>query len=510
MSTLFKTIYLSVVFSLLLSCTADPVRKQLDALDAELYRYEQRKSEFYQNLSPKYEELSNAWTDSTMWEAAYGLFDAYILVNTDSAIVYLQKMYDCSWNQDLVFRTKVCRAKLYALNNHSRLETFMPEVLAYGASEAFYPRYYAMMIDIYFHRDDLSTYSSSYVDMLEAAIEDGSYPMDVLLYYEGLRALAYNDTGEAVICFNKAYSAAGDSRLLGACAEALAGIYRDMSNSSLEKNWLIASSIHQLKAINGELNPLSRLSLILSDEGDYDRSAEYMRAVIERASSSGFPELVVGSASGSLAINAALDKIEETRQNILFGALCSAVGVLAVIILMLVRDRRKSKLILKTKEALSKTNYKLSDADKIKDGYLVRYMNLSISYLGMIEENRRKFRRMLKEEGVESLAAELRRTSTTVNEYKEFYETFDNIFLGIYPDFVKGVNRYFGPEDQFKDNGKLSTQLRILALIRLGFTESGQIARFLNCTPETIYSHRSKLKSKAICEKLEDKVKSIV
>ena len=117
---------------------------------------------------------------------------------------------------------------------------------------------------------------------------------------------------------------------------------------------------------------------------------------------------------------------------------------------------------------------------------------------------------MLKEEGVESLAAELRRTSTTVNEYKEFYETFDNIFLGIYPDFVKGVNRYFGPEDQFKDNGKLSTQLRILALIRLGFTESGQIARFLNCTPETIYSHRSKLKSKAICEKLEDKVKSIV
>ena len=510
MNILFKTIYLSVVFLLLLSCTPDSVQRQLAELDGELYRYEQRKIEFCHKLSDKYEELSSAWTDSTMWEAAYGLFDAYSLVNTDSATVYLQKMYECSWNQDLVFRTKVCRAKLYALNNHSRLEGFMPEILVYGASEAFYPRYCAMMIDIYFHRADLSTYSSMYVDLLEEAIENGAYPTDVLLYYRGLRALAYNDTGEAVLCFNQAYSSASDPRLLGACAEALAGIYREMSNSSLEKNWLIASSIHQLKAINGELNPLSRLSLILSDEGDYDRSAEYMRAVIERASSSGFPELVVGSASGSLAINATLDKIEETRQNILLGALCGAVAVLAVIIVMLVRDRRKSKLIIKTREALSKTNYKLSDADKIKDGYLVRYMNLSISYLGMIEENRRKFRRMLKEEGVESLAAELRRTSTTLNQYKEFYETFDNIFLGIYPDFVKGVNRYFKPEDQFKDNGKLSTQLRILALIRLGFTESGQIARFLNCTPETIYSHRSKLKSKALCEKLEDKVKSIV
>ena len=109
----------------------------------------------------------------------------------------------------------------------------------------------------------------------------------------------------------------------------------------------------------------------------------------------------------------------------------------------------------------------------------------------------------------ESLAAELRKTSRTFSEYKEFYKTFDNIFLGIYPDFVAKTNECFRPEDRFKENGKLTTPLRILALIRLGYTESGEIARFLNCSPETIYSHRSKLKAKAICDRLEDRIKCI-
>ena len=506
----FNLSCLSAFLLLLLSCTADPVAGQLNELDRELESMEQGRVDFQKSLLKKYENLSKAWTDSTMWEAAYELFDAYCLVNTDSAKVYLQKMYDYGWNTDLVLRTKVCRAKYYALINHSRLEGFMPEVLVDNVSEAFFPRYCSLLIDIYYHRNDLSSYSSSYVDILEATIENGAYPEDVLLYYKGLRALAYNDTGEAVIFFNEAYRVSENHRILGACAEVLADIYHDMSNLALEKNWLITGAFHQLKCLHGELNSLYRLALILSDEGEYERSAEYIRTVIEQASTSGFPELVVGSASGSLAVNAALDRIEGMRQNVFSWSLIGAIVVLAVILLMLERDRRKNKLLLKTQNTLLMTNEKLSDTNKIKDSYLIRYMNLSISYLGMIEENRRLLRRMLKEEGVDALAAELRRTSTTLSEYKEFYRTFDNIFLGIYPDFVKKVNQYFSPEDRFKENGKLSTRLRLLALVRLGFTESGQIARFLNCSPETIYSHRSKLKSKALCSNFEEEIKSIV
>lgn len=506
---ILKILRFIIILSVFLSCVDDPLENGLLELDEELYCFEQRKAEFREGLSDEYAAFSNAWTDSMVWEAAYNLFDSYSLRNTDSSSVYLQVMFDLDWDPELVFRSKVCRAKSYALINHSRLEMLMPEILDHDVSEAFFPRYCSMMIDIYSHSPGLSSYASDYVDFLEAAIAQESYPPDVMSYYQGLRALAYNNTSDAVHYLAQAYEDSDDLPLKGTCAEYLAGIYKELSNRQLEKTWLIRSSLHHLRSTEGELSSLYRLSLILSDEGDYSRSARYMRTVIERASSSGYPELVVGSATGSLAINATLDRIDRTRQTFLFCALGGAIIALLVILFMLVRDRKNSRLLLRTKESLIASNEQLVDTNKIKDGYLIRYMNLSISYLGMIEDNRRMLRRKLKEEGVDALAAELRKTSTTFSEYKEFYKTFDNIFLGIYPDFVAKTNECFRPEDRFKENGKLTTPLRILALIRLGYTESGEIARFLNCSPETIYSHRSKLKAKAICDRLEDRIKCI-
>ena len=499
-----------ITLFMLVSCNRDPFKLDLEEIDRELYRFEQRNHEFQEALSGQYEDYSNAWTDSMVWNAAYSLFDSYVLRNTDSAMVYLQAMFDVEWDSELIFMTKVCRAKSYALINHSRLETLMSEISNYQVSDSYLPLYYSLMIDIYSCSPGLSSYASKYVDFLEEAIECASYPSDRLSYYKGLRALSYNNTGEAIDYFNSTYEESEDIYLLGSCAEILADIYRDLSNPLLEKKWLIRSSLHQLISLQGELSSLYRLSLILSDEGDYTRSARYMRSVIERASSSGYPEIVVGSATGSLAINATLDKIDNARLTILFCALGGAIIVIMIILFMLVRDKKKSRLIIKTKESLIRTNEQLLDANKIKDGYLIRYMNLSVSYLGMIEENRRFLRRKMKEEGVDSLMTEIRRPSATINEYKEFYKTFDKIFLDIYPDFVTKVNELFLPEDTFKENGKLTTQLRMLALIRLGFTESGEIARFLNCSPETIYSHRSKLKSRAVCDNLEEKIKSIV
>ena len=504
-----KIITFILLASLLISCWSDPYEKQLRELDRELYSMDKRVDVAKAEISAEYKMLSNAWTDSMEWEASYLLFDNYCLRNTDSAMVYLQKMFDIYWDPELVFRNKVCRARLYAHTNHSKLEGMMAEIIDCTVSEDFLLRYYYMLIDIYSRCPELSTYSSHYIDFIESAIEYGSYPEDVLSYFKGLRSLAYNNVGEAIDGFNKAYKLAENEILKGLSAEYLAGIYHDMLNDQLEKSWLISSSVHQLASLQGEQTALYRLALILSEEGDYDRAANYMKTVIERASMSGFPELVVGTARGSLAVNSTLDKIDRKRQTVLVCAFLGAILALVIILMMLVQDRRKNQVILKTKESLLISNEQLTDANKIKDGYLIRYMNLCVSYLGMVEDSRRNIRRKMKEGGVEALMAELRRTSTTIDEYKEFYKTFDNVFLGLYPEFVSHVNLCFEPEEQFKENGKLSTPLRILALIRLGFTESGDIARFLNCSPQTIYSQRSKLKAKAICSNLEERIKCI-
>lgn len=492
------------------SCDRQPFERQLKDLDRTIQSLtEAGCASRADELAGMYHALSAAWSDSLQWEACYSLFDWHFRRNTDSTIFYLDRMMELQWDPELIFRSKVCRAKVLSVTDASRLETYLPEIMDVTPGEAFRSRYYSMMIDIYSGHSNLYSYPSHFADYLEAAIADSSYRADTLLYYLGLRAMTYNEASDALQHMLEAYEVSDDHIVKGACAECISSIYSSFSNPLLEKKWLISAAGHQLKGGEGELHSLYRLSLILSDEGDFSRAAQYVRTVIERASSAGYPDLVLDSATGSLAITTTLDKIDANRQNILFTALGGAIVVLIFILVLLLRDRRKSRLILSTKEALMMSNRQLEDANKIKDGYLIAYMNLSISYLEMIDDNRRMFRRILKEQGIDALNAELRKPSSTIDEYKDFYRTFDNVFLSLYPDFVSRINRCMRPEDSFKENGKLTTPLRILALIRLGIVESGEIARFLNCSPETIYSHRSRLKSKAMCRDFEDHIKNI-
>ena len=48
-----------------------------------------------------------------------------------------------------------------------------------------------------------------------------------------------------------------------------------------------------------------------------------------------------------------------------------------------------------------------------------------------------------------------------------------------------------------KSDEQLNTELRIFALIRLGITDSSQIAEFLRYSVNTIYNYRAKVKNKA-------------
>lgn len=503
-------IFLAVLLCIPVSCNESPFESALDDIDALIAADKrQDRSVISDDLSRLHDALCQAWTDSLLWDATYALFDYHFLKNTDSSLFYLNRMMDIQWTSDYVFRSKVCRAKSYSVDQRAKLDVLFPELVEAEVSSSFLPKYSSMMIDIWSHDPSLPFYASHYADFLEKAISEDIHDADTLSYYRGLCAVAYNRTGDAINHLTEAYELTSSHSLKARCAERLASIYHDLDNAFLEKQWLIYGARHQLLAGEGELTSLYRLSLILSDEGGFSRAAGYIRTVIERASVSGFPDIVVDSAAGSLAVTDSLDKIEKTRQMILFCAFALAVALFVMVTVFLIRDRSQNKVINRTKGALLKSNSQLVDANKIKDSFLVTYMNLSIQYLGMVEEYRRKLRRISKEEGVDALLAELRMPSIPMSSYKDFYSTFDDMFLSLYPDFREKVNRLFRPEDRFKDTGRLNTQLRILALIRLGFTESGEIARFLNCSPETVYSHRSRMKNRSLRDDFEKYIKSI-
>ena len=88
---------------------------------------------------------------------------------------------------------------------------------------------------------------------------------------------------------------------------------------------------------------------------------------------------------------------------------------------------------------------------------------------------------------------------TIMINLNELYENFDSAFLNLFPNFIEQFNSLLQENEQIrpKKNNTLNRELRIFALIRLGITDSSQIAEFLHYSVNTIYNYRAKVKNKA-------------
>ena len=98
-------------------------------------------------------------------------------------------------------------------------------------------------------------------------------------------------------------------------------------------------------------------------------------------------------------------------------------------------------------------------------------------------------------------------------ELEIFNKNFDDSFLHIHPNFIESVNKLLKPENQLSsdNSSQLNTELRILALIKLGITQSSTIAKILRFSVNTIYNYRAAIKNYALDkETFESSIKNIV
>ena len=100
---------------------------------------------------------------------------------------------------------------------------------------------------------------------------------------------------------------------------------------------------------------------------------------------------------------------------------------------------------------------------------------------------------------MEELYTELKNNSFTQIATHEYYINFDTAFLNIFPNFVAEVNLLLRKDAQIVPKGdeRLTTELRILALIRLGISDNVRISSILRASLTTVYTYRSKLKARA-------------
>jgi hypothetical protein len=202
-------------------------------------------------------------------------------------------------------------------------------------------------------------------------------------------------------------------------------------------------------------------------------------------------------------------------------------AVLTVILAILARIwvRRSRKLAKMSREleksnkslamanaTLNDLNRQISNASRVKEKYIVNFLQGLSAQISVIRTEDNRFRNLLKQGKADQLLKELSISGRSEKARDEFYETFDNTFLALYPDFVAQFNALLQPEARvIPPEGKLTTEQRVFALILLGVDDSKKIASMLDYSVSTIYNYKVAIKNACLGERetFEERVKAL-
>ena len=162
---------------------------------------------------------------------------------------------------------------------------------------------------------------------------------------------------------------------------------------------------------------------------------------------------------------------------------------------------------------LSTLNLQLSESNRVKEEYIGRFMSLCSQYIDKLDNYRKMVNKKMKNKELEDLFRMSKSTELKEKELEELYQNFDSVFLHLFPNFVNDFNALLQPDMQVhpKEENRLTTEIRIFALIRLGIEDSSKIAEFLHYSVNTIYNYRARIKNGALDnrESFERRIKEL-
>ena len=324
---------------------------------------------------------------------------------------------------------------------------------------------------------------------------------------------------------------------------AIACYYRYLVSEELDdtKYWLAQSALCDVRNAVMDQAALLALSELLNADGDLNRSYQYIRFTWEcnnrfntrMRSWQISPILTVIEANYQKAVE------RNTRVLTLSIVAVSALALLLLGVLFFLHRRNQqlgaarnalkqsndeladaNRQLSAQKEALSALNAQLSmvngqltESNRVKEEYIGRFMSLCAQYIDKLDNYRKMVNKKMKNKELDELFQLSKSTELKEKELEELYENFDTVFLHLFPNFIDDFNALLQPEIRIhpKQENRLTTDLRIFALIRLGFEDSSKIAEFLHYSVNTIYNYRARIKNGALGnrEMFERQVKTL-
>lgn len=506
-------------------------------------------------------EARHAFTDEERFWINRRLYDEYSVYNADSALRYVDEILTIARHMDdkdrenewKINRSFVLSAMGQLKDASDELSSIVPETLP----KQFLSNYYAQKAYLYSHLGQLSGWhterSDSYFDRSNA-YEDSTYltinaDNPNYLYHKASSKFGHPDESTDVMAELAAAvdSAALDSRLDAMHAYALSRLYGDRGDVDSQVKYLILSGIADIRIDNRDIASLEELSTILLEQGDIDRAYNYVTYCKQQALA--FPNYV---RAASLAKTEALvhqlyvDRMKSAGQRlqatstVLWIALALLVLLIVVVInrtrrlshsqldlrlantrlndnlreLSQAREQQQQTLdeLRRANDKIGHINMALKEANYVKEECIGATFALCSTYIDKLDSFRKTVSRLIRANMWAELREEVASPAVSTDELKQFYKSFDTLFLNIYPDFVKDFNDLLRPDEQISVRpGELNTELRIYALVRLGITDSVKIASLLHCSPQTVYNNRLRVRNKSALprDKFAEAVRSL-
>ena len=454
------------------------------------------------------------------------LYDEYLAFNFDSALCYIKKNVDVQQslgNPDLAAGSLIRMAHILAVSGlFDKADRMLDQIDISQLSTECKVEYFNQRGELNLYRSEMAEYtpyfqeytdSSQYYRQLILKIA----PKDSYDYiFNQATYISEKGDNDGAIKMLEAYmkNLKQGERRYSIVTSTLAYFYSKKDEAQLQERYFLLSAISDMKGVILENNSLRRLSIILLDRGDFKKAYEYLLCASNDARQYGSRLRSMQAARISPLITQAYDMeraLTQHRTNLLL-IILSVITLLligtVVYILSLIKKRHQANIKISKmnaelslhNEEIERMNNQMKESNRIKDEYIGRFLELSSNLILKNEERSKVLNRLARDRKLELLYGELKSQKPLNESVHLFHQNFDTAFLNIYPTFISEVNQLLTEDNQFEvheEAGKLTTELRILALIRLNITDNQKIADILQSSITTIYTYRSKLKSRA-------------
>ena len=301
-----------------------------------------------------------------------------------------------------------------------------------------------------------------------------------------------------------------------------------MGDMESMKYWLAKSAICDVRNAIMDQASLWTLARQLDKEGDIDRSYRYINYAWNAVNFFGTRIRNWQISPIVHYINKDYQKVIRSKNRMLFAftITVSLMSVLLLLLLYYVNKQRKHLMMARntlketnnsleqlnsqlfetnrnldaTNGKLSETNHKLYESNQVKEAYIGRFIGICSLYINKMDDLRRQINRMMFNRQYEEVMQFTKSADIKNKEIDELYTNFDAVFMTLFPNFVNDFNSLLKPEDRIHltNPNKLTTPIRVFALIRLGIDDSTKIAEFLHYSVNTIYNYRAKIRNSAI------------